>query len=233
MDNLSYNYVLSGYRQQTPIIVKLNCDALSLNREAHALEAFAGYGAVALLDRQQNALLLQRALPGRCLKNNPKAIEIACAVIEKLHKAPVPKDHPFPHIKDWLSALDKDWKLPQAYIKMAREYKNQLLKTSAPCILLHGDLHQDNILANEEDWLVIDPKGVIGYPIKDVCACVENPDYDLKYIAHYFHYPLEEVTQWYFVHLLLAACWQVEDKLDPSRFLDLAKPIFLKENDRR
>jgi streptomycin 6-kinase len=54
---------------------------------------------------------------------------------------------------------------------------------------------------------------------------MEQPSYDLKYIAEYFNYQYEEVIQWYYVHLVLAACWQVEDNLDPSLFLDLAKFI--------
>jgi streptomycin 6-kinase len=54
---------------------------------------------------------------------------------------------------------------------------------------------------------------------------VEKPGYDLKYISENFNYPYEEVVQWYYVHLVLAACWQVEDNLDPSLFLDLAQSV--------
>jgi len=42
-----------------------------------------------------------------------------------------------------------------------------LAKISALPVLLHGDLHQDNILSHGDDWLVIDPKGVIGFPGKN------------------------------------------------------------------
>lgn len=225
MDNLSYNYVLSGYQENMPIILKLNPDPISLSKEAHALEAFAGHGAVELLEQQKNALLLQRAVPGHPLKKHPQAIEIACSIIEKLHKAPIPQGHHFPSIEDWLSDLDNDWDLPTEYLNKARALRDHLMHARMPSVLLHGDLHQDNILSNGQEWLVIDPKGVIGSPIHEVWACIENPDYDIKYIAEYFHYPLDKVVQWYFVHLILAACWQVEDNLDPSRFLKLAEPF--------
>jgi streptomycin 6-kinase len=35
---------------------------------------------------------------------------------------------------------------------------------SSPCkqLVLHGDLHHDNILNDGNDWLTIDPKGIIG-----------------------------------------------------------------------
>jgi len=230
MDNLTYNYVLSGLRNDTPIILKLNPNDLNLQREADALNAFAGYGAIALLESQKNALLLQRALPGLTVKKHPEAIAIACKTIEKLHQAPLPEEGDFPHIEDVLSDLDTDWDIPKKLLEKARTLKDELLQTATPCILLHADLHQDNILSHENEWLVIDPKGVIGFPINEVWACVENPDYDLTYIANYFHYPLNEVVQWYFVHLVLAACWQVEDYLDPSKFLTLAETV-LKQND--
>jgi streptomycin 6-kinase len=104
-DNLSYNYVLSGYQKEKPIILKLSCDALSLQTEARALLAFAGYGAVSVLEHQDNALLLERAMPGNRLKDHRlvgsrKSLEIACNVMEKLHKAPLPKESLFPHIRD-------------------------------------------------------------------------------------------------------------------------------------
>jgi streptomycin 6-kinase len=226
MEHLTYNYVLSGYWENTPIILKLTPDLLSLQREADALSAFAGHGAVALLKRKETALLLQKAIPGRPLKNQPHAIQIALSCLETLHKAPIPKEHAFPHIKDWLADLDKEWKETKKYLKLARRLRDHLLQDDSPEVLLHGDLHQDNILSHGEDWLVIDPKGVIGLSIYEASACVEHPEHDLPCIAERLGNPLETVTQWYFVHLVLAACWQEEDHLDPSRFLTLAESIF-------
>lgn len=42
VNNLSYNYVLSGFRGPQPIILKLSLDTDDLKREALALKAFAG-----------------------------------------------------------------------------------------------------------------------------------------------------------------------------------------------
>lgn len=61
LENLTYNYVLSGLRGDIPIILKLGPNASDLGREANALDAFNGFGGVSILDRQDNALLLQRA----------------------------------------------------------------------------------------------------------------------------------------------------------------------------
>ncbi|WP_342269546.1 aminoglycoside phosphotransferase family protein [Rickettsia endosymbiont of Orchestes rusci] len=105
VDNLSFNYVLSGFQNDKPIILKLGFDKESLMQEAEALKIFEGYGAVRLLEQQHNALLLERAISGISLKayslkeNNEKII-IACEAVKKLHQAPLPKTTHFPCIQD-------------------------------------------------------------------------------------------------------------------------------------
>jgi streptomycin 6-kinase len=217
---------LSGYQNDHPIVLKLTLDESSLEKEMTALKAFSDYGGISILNYQKDALLLKRAIPGTALKNHPKAIQIACAVISRLNKAPIPANHTFPHVIDWLSILDNSWNMPVKYLEKARILKKQLLTFSYPITLLHGDLHQGNILLDNSDWLVIDPKGVIGFPINETWACVEDLDNDLKYIANFFDYPLDQVIQWYYVHLILAVCWQLEDNLDPSLFLNLARSVY-------
>lgn len=228
--NLSYNYVLEGYQKDKPIILKLSLDELSLRNEVRALQAFADYGAVAVLSYTNDTLLLKRAVPGGLLKshfskNNQSAIKIACEVMKKLHQAPLPKENHFPHIKEWLKTLDKEWNIPRSLLEKARTLKNALLAVPGAQVLLHGDLHQDNILLDGKDWLVIDPKGVIGSPINEVWAFVEDPKNDLVFISKYFDFNPGDVVKWYYVHLILAACWQMEDNLDPTLFLNLAESV--------
>lgn len=227
--NLSYNYVLQGLQGTTPIILKLSPDADLMDKEAAALNAFKGFGTVSVLSRKEGILLLERAVPGNLLKNNlPKEnrIEIACKVIERLHQAPVASKEGFPAIEEWLAAVDKEWDLPKDHLERARKLKKKLIKKdSGRKVLLHGDLHQENILSNGNDWVVIDPKGVLGDPIHEVWACVENPAHDLRFLATYFGYSLQDIVEWYYVRLILASCWQAEDDLDASRFLTLAQNI--------
>lgn len=121
--NLSYNYILSGFQRSKPIILKLSLDPLALDQEATALNIFSNFGAIQILERKNNALLLERAMPGNPLKGHPKAIEIACNVAKKLHKAPKPNENQFPHIRDWLTTLDKEWNIPADHLKKAKEFK--------------------------------------------------------------------------------------------------------------
>jgi len=225
--NLSYNYVLEGYQKETPVVLKITLNELALSREVQCLAAFSNYGAATVLNHTNDALLIQKAIPGKILKTyfpkgDQNAIKTSCEVMKKLHQAPLPKEHNFPHIQDWLALLDQEWDIPSSYLQQARKLKTNLLAQQTDLVLLHGDLHQENVISNGDDWLVIDPKGVIGYPINEIWSFVEDPQKDLLFIAEYFNFPFLHVVQWYYVHLVLAACWQIEGHLDPKLFLDLA-----------
>ncbi len=46
--NLSYNYVLTGFQDEEPIVLKLSLDSQGLEREASALDALKGFGAISV-----------------------------------------------------------------------------------------------------------------------------------------------------------------------------------------
>jgi streptomycin 6-kinase len=53
----------------------------------------------------------------------------------------------------------------------------QLLASSEPPVLLHGDLHHFNILsAGRRPWVAIDPKGLAGERAYEAGALLRNPD---------------------------------------------------------
>ncbi len=233
--NLSYNYVLSGVQGNAPIILKQSLDIEALRREAAAFAAFAGFGTVKVLAEDKGMLILERVVPGDSLKSyfsarDDEAIYIACTMMKRLHLAPLPKDGTFPHIKDWLMALDREWDMPTSYLHKARQLRDNLLATSSKSVLLHGDLHHDNILfQHDKDWLVIDPKGVIGEPAYEVAAFIRNPIPELVALeiapsiinnrittfAKILNLPLSRIIDWCFVQSVLSWVWYLED----SRFV--------------
>lgn len=239
VNNLSYNYVLSGFQGTQPIILKMSLDVEGLHREAEALRAFTGVGAVKVLNEESGALLLERAVLGTSLKDsrNPNALQIACQVAQKLHQAPLPEGS-FPHIRDWLKALDHGSEFIAArttgdvrhqiatYLEKARHLRDKLLENSTGPVLLHGDLHPENILQNGTDWVVIDPKGVIRSPIHEVWAFIMDFETDTQFVADFFAFDLKEVRGWYFVHLVLALCWSMEDGTSLNPFLGLAEKVY-------
>jgi len=242
VNNLSYNYVLSGFQDSQPIILKLGLDIDGFKREAASLIALEGFGVVQVFSENVGLLLLECATPGVSLKSyfpekDDEAINITANVIKRLHKALIPSPHIFPHIKDWLEALDADLKIPAQTLQKARKIRDQLLKTAGPDVLLHGDLHHDNILQNSDDWVVIDPKGVIGELAYEVAAFIRNPMPELlthenaqKIIhnritrfAELLELPAKRILDWCFVQAVLAWIWALEDSCDASYFVQQTK----------
>lgn len=242
VSNLSYHYVLAGYQQNLPIILKLGFDIESLKKEAHALSSFADYGAANLLAEEEGMLLLQQAIPGISLKNyfpdlDWEAIQIVSQVIRKLHQANIPTRGNLSHIKDWLSEIDKHLDIPTFYLQKARKLRDQLFATSSPDVLLHGDLHHDNILQNGNSWVVIDPKGVIGEPAYEVAAFIRNPIPELlnhdnsqkiirnriKVFAEILELSPQRIFDWCFVQSVLAWHWALEDHGDVEYWEKITK----------
>ena len=240
--NLSYNYVLTGFQEAQPIILKLGLDIDGFKREAAALMAFEGFGVVQIFSENTGLLILECAVPGISLKsyfpeNDDEAINITAKVIKRLHKAPMPSTYAFPHIKDWLTTLDGDLKIPVQTLQKAREIRDKLLITAIPDVFLHGDLHHDNILQNGNDWVVIDPKGVIGEPAYEVAAFIRNPmpellnHADVPNIIHnrvtrfaeLLELPSQRIIDWCFVQAVLAWAWALEDGCDTNYFEQLTK----------
>ncbi len=240
-ENLSYNYVLSGFQGAQAIALKLGIDKDALQREAAALKAFAGFGVVKILAESNGMLLLERAVSGVSLKSyfpekDNEAVYITGQCLKRLHQAPIPKNKTFPHIKDWLMALDQDWPIPENYLQKARKLRDGLLQTSAKDVLLHGDLHHDNILHNGDDWLVIDPKGVIGEAAYEVAAFIRNPIPELlaeNTVENIIHHRIDlfakildvaqqRILDWCFVEAVLSWCWDIEDGLDPNYIRNLS-----------
>ena len=98
-------------------------------------------------------------------------------------------------------------------------------------VLLHGDLHHDNILLNSTGgYTIIDPKGVIGDPVFDVPRFLlnENNENDtpeenetrirkaIDYLSFSLNIPSEIIKQCYFVETVMAYCWCVESNEEPD-----------------
>jgi len=117
----------------------------------------------------------------------------------------------------------------------ARTLRDELLNTTDAPILLHGDLHHDNILAHDNNWKVIDPKGVIGELSYEVGCFIRNPLDDLpshsdslKIITNRINafsknliLDPDRIAKWCFVQAVLATVWSLEDNITPTSFKHL------------
>ena len=188
--NLSYNWVVPAVREGgTPAVLKLSFPGdKEFGTEAGALKVFDGGGICRLLelDADRGAMLLERLEPGAPLTvvgNDEEATAIAAGVMKKLWR-PAPADHDFPPVSDWAGGFDRLRKrfdggtgpMPTRLVEEAESLFADLLASQGELLLLHGDLHQENILtAGREPWLAIDPKGVVGEAAYDTAALLHNP----------------------------------------------------------
>ena len=109
--------------------------------------------------------------------------------------------------------------------------------TSSKPVLLHGDLHHDNILQNGDGWVVIDPKGVIGEPAYEVAAFIRNPipgllalnnassiiSHRIARFAEILELPERRILDWCFVQAVLSWAWVLEDGCDEAYFKQLTQ----------
>lgn len=228
VDNMTFNYVTRAIQGNQKVILKLSLEYNLLHQEMSALKHFAGYGAVNIINYEDGALLLESVQSGNSLKNtyydSCTKVQICCELAQCLHKVKLPIDYSFPSFHASLSVLDHEWSLPLQYLECARNLRDHLLSNpyNEKLVLLHGDLHHDNILSNTNSWRVIDPKGVVGFPVNEYWSFVMDVEEDTQYIAQFFNYDVLFVRQWYFVHVILAACWNLENNLSADLFLNLA-----------
>lgn len=70
---------------------------------------------------------------------------------------------------EWLA------RIPELGGDVGGELVAELVASPASRLLLHGDLHQFNILAAGKEWLAIDPKGLIGERECEIGPLILNP----------------------------------------------------------
>jgi streptomycin 6-kinase len=249
IENMTYHYVAKAISVNwQEVVIKIACDEKTICAEKKALSFFDGYACVKLLDYYQplHALLLQQAKPGITLKtlypSQPELVSIAyVTTMKKLHEKGLAFAASFQSITHWLIAIDNrlNDKIPIELLSTAIEIKNNLLATSTKQILLHGDLHHDNIIQDGNTWLAIDPKGIVGEPEFEIAAfdfLTESEQqktaeiHDLLYtrieiIANKSQLDAKRIFKWVFVRLALAAAWAIEDNMDASKALNLMSAI--------
>jgi len=136
-------------------------------RQVDALRAFGEHRAVRVLDvsLDDRAVLLERVTPGTTLAASATEDE-AMPVVARLFATgwpAVPATSAAIALEDFLPAL-----APSPFTRALSIFSELLGDAPAP-VLLHGDLHYENILQSDRaGHLLIDPKGFIGDPAFDI-----------------------------------------------------------------
>lgn len=239
--NLTWNYVAPATKADgTQVVIKIGFPQdQEFQSEIAALKLFDGGGIEKLLevDTENCAILIEQVTPGQPLsemEDDETATRILAGVMKKLWK-PLPENHQFQSTKQWTQSLfDLNTKYPDGnyphispeLVKKAQRWCEELIYSSDTPMLIHGDLHHDNVLASTRDeWLAIDPKGVAAEPCYEVGAMIRNPykkmdkhpqmkeimKRRIEILSEELGFDRERIYKWCFVQTVLSVVWSLED----------------------
>lgn len=211
-------------------------------RGAALMDWWGGEGAARVLARQDEALLLERAIGRRSLAHmadsgaDDAATLILCEVAARLHSPrPAPPPASLVPLDIWFSAL---WPAASAHggtFQTAAAEAHRLLADPQDPATLHGDLHHDNVLDGAaRGWLAIDPKGVWGERAFDFANLFRNPTSEralaagrmarqADIVAAAARLDRRRLLAWICAYAGLGAAWSLSSGQDPEPGLAIAQ----------
>jgi streptomycin 6-kinase len=213
--------------------------------EALALQHWGGRGAVRLqrADPRRRALLLDW-LPGPDLGDawDVEACEVVGGLYARLHVPAMPQlASVSSYVERWLRELDelgRDVPVPRRYVEQALALGRDLLADATAPVVVHGDLHYANVLADDAgEWLAIDPNPMAGDAHYEPAPMLWTRMDELSGpgavgsvrdgIRRRFHALVDaagldeaRARDWVVVRMVLNAGWAVQDALRAGRGLD-------------
>jgi streptomycin 6-kinase len=171
----------------SPVVLKIQLPHDESEHEQDALRLWNGSAAVQLLDYEpaHHALLLERCDPGAPLSSvaSDEALEVLGTLLPRLW---VPAGAPFRSLADeasrWIADLPTIWEragrpCEESLVRLAMASLERLGMTQGEQVLIHQDLHTDNVLsARREPWLVIDPKPLVGEREFSLAPIIRNAE---------------------------------------------------------
>ncbi|HWA84183.1 MAG TPA: aminoglycoside phosphotransferase family protein [Fimbriimonadaceae bacterium] len=209
-------------RNETVLRVPL-CDE-ERNEGFRAQLVFSGRGGVEILayEVETGSVLMPRIRPGKMLHevttDPTEEARICSGVVRTLDHSPIPGAV---LIENWYRPfleIEHAEAIPDALLRQAQRVAVRLLATTLSTRLLHGDLHHYNLLQDGDDWVSVDPKGVVADPAVEIAAFLRNPCDSLsptpeimsariRTFAEELGYPAARIRDWGIAHNVLSAWW--------------------------
>lgn len=221
-------------------VLKIGKSAEDTENERRVLHAYNGKRFCKLYqaDTVNGALLIECITPGTRLRAQPDLdkrlaafFEVSCGLhIEQADNTV------YPTYMEWVSRITEymrgrnDHKALFAKMANAERICRKLWEKYPDRLLLHGDLHHDNILlGSDSQYRLIDPKGVIGDRVFDIPRFILNEFEDkrddkfadkymriTKSLAQKFKIDEYDIRCLAHVEMCMAACWSVESAEEPD-----------------
>lgn len=226
-----------------PAVLKIGRPWNEVRTEVNLLREYGGgrFCSVFDWDLEHGVILEEYIHPGSRLREEPsleKRLSVFSNLFIGLH-IPSSQSELYPTYYEWVNRITEymskkeDYKELYKLMRKAEAICSSLCRDYSKKLLLHGDLHHDNILLGENNqYRIIDPKGVIGDPIFDIPRFILNEFYgldDVPYdiysshvetISSYFQksigVPMDVIQKCVFVETTMANCWNVENNEEPN-----------------
>lgn len=203
-------------------------------------------------DIDNGVILEEDVRPGIPLRKESsldKRLAVFCSIYKGLHIMPANAEI-YPAYLEWVGRITEymstrhDCKELYGYMKKAKEICLSVSSIYSQQMLLHGDLHHDNLLLGRDgQYFIIDPKGVIGDPVFDVPRFILNEFGDeitpelfkkindiIGILEQNLNLPNEIIRQCLYVETAMGACWSAEDSSIPEKYPKLIKDVAFAES---
>lgn len=168
---------------------------------ARLMMHWAGEGAAQVFALYEDALLLERASGSQSLAQmsaqglDDEATQLICDVAIRLHAHRGVETLSLISLARWFRPLLRATGPHSSLIGKSAEVAGALLASERESVMLHGDLHHDNILDfGTTGWRAIDPKGLSGERGYDYALLFCAPVRNQSLAAGLFDRRLEIVT---------------------------------------
>lgn len=188
-----------------------------------------GEGAARVLAHHGDGLLMERAMGQRSLMHmalngeDDEARRILCTALKRLHTPRATPPPPLVELAPWFASLRSAAAQHAGLYALCLQTAEALLATPQDVVVLHGDMHHDNVLDfGVRGWLAIDPKRVRGERGYDYANLICNPDLptatdpkrlrrQLEVISDAAGLDRQRLLQWVLAFAGLSAAWFLED----------------------
>jgi len=231
--DLSYNMVIGANSSlHGDIVLKICLPGFEFLTEYYALKELNREMMVRLIDVdiERRALVLDNLKPGHTLWQLPydQRLDYAADILYKTPSTDFTYDYPtflaFTEKMDgYVKEKSPDHKMND-HLQYLIDHFEDLNVDNNPVSLLHGDLHHGNILLDDQ-WTVIDPKGMIGYRSLEVGRYMNNQvgekgiDVDqsiedmIKSFSRRFNLDEKTMLLSFYADLVLSTSWYFEDHI--------------------
>ncbi|HWV23863.1 MAG TPA: aminoglycoside phosphotransferase family protein [Thermomicrobiales bacterium] len=243
MPEINYNLVLFGTSEiHGPVVIKMAPPHPEGAAEMEAVHIAQQPGVVRLYesDPSVSIMLQERVIPGTMLREHvergeytdDEATRIAASCMKRFW-TPAPHSPHLITLRHWFRDLygyrerfpDGGGPIPKEFIDLALSHADYLLATEGERVTVHGDLNPGNILRRQDDWVIIDPKGLIGERGYEVGQWMLNPyglhlwpnlvealDTRLTILSEMLELDRYRLWQWSVAHAVLSECWTVQEE---------------------